>query len=223
MTNEFTQYFSSFLLPLGTSEDILQKYFSTPSYDLINASKFGGSEFGKAIVAHTEVLLLPGPVPTEKDRLQPEVAYEVYQDVNSLVGLCTPFTNTLRDLHECDPGLAENMLHEAVNNFRSNKKVIPSILCHSLFVTLPISSPLFPMLMGFMRKNNIKYCNHCAQEMEEYCIFLTTNQDAIHPQWRSSTGFSHAACGQVRSKRSSQTRPGSSFQCSTLPPFWSSS
>jgi glyoxylase-like metal-dependent hydrolase (beta-lactamase superfamily II) len=45
---------------------------------------------------------------------------------------------------------------------------------------------------------------------------------AVH-QWSSGTGLSHAARGQACSRRSSQMRPGSSFQCSTLPPGCSSS
>jgi hypothetical protein len=42
--------------------------------------------------------------------------------------------------------------------------------------------------------------------------------DGVACQSRAGSGFSHAAFGKCDRTRCSQTRPASSFQCSTEPP-----
>jgi len=162
-------YFSSFLVPLGCDEERLHSHFSA---DYANVPEFCGKQFGA---------LLGERIRTQIPKLAelPQVYEELYHrnfleipQINSFVTLCQPFAAALQDLLSSDPRHASTLLKASMQAIARFPSPLPSILCHILFLSFPVTSPLVGNLVACIRDAKVKLCAHCCEELENYTLFM---------------------------------------------------
>lgn len=92
--------------------------------------------------------------------------------MNSFTNLCQPFASALQELHASNKQHSTTMLRAAICAFATFSYPIPSILCHALFLSFPITSPMVVDLLACIRSENIPLCLHCRDELEQAVLFL---------------------------------------------------
>jgi hypothetical protein len=92
--------------------------------------------------------------------------------INSFVTLCQPFAAALQDLLSSDPRHASTLLKAAMQAIARFPSPLPSILCHILFLSFPVTSPLVGNLVACIRDAKVKLCAHCCEELENYTLFM---------------------------------------------------
>lgn len=166
------------MLPLKVSEKELADFFFTGSYNNLTAPKFGGSLFGKHMAQHISLKI---PTQPEHWNSNNNNHYTILPFMDSLFEFCLPFAAMLTDLYMYNKQATITFLQSAIE--AAGKQV--TILCHSLLISWPISSPVVAELVEIMLKMNIKFCNHCMDEMENYSILCKELQSVdVPPVWK---------------------------------------
>lgn len=157
------------MVPLDCDEEELHEQFAT---NYAGVPEFCGKQFGTLLAKRVEAKL---PAIDQLSTVFEPTHHRDFVEIpqlHSFVSLCQPFTAALQDLLVSNQYHASAMLRVAVQAIAKAPAMLPSILCHILFTSFPITSPLVAELATYIRNNRIKLCIHCMEELEQCAYFI---------------------------------------------------
>jgi hypothetical protein len=143
--------------------------------DYANIPEFCGKQFGMLLAKHVGAEFPEfGDLPQVYEGSYHRNFLEI-PEINSFVNLCQPFAAALQDLVSSNSPHSSTMLQAAIQAIARYPPPLPSILCHILFLSFPITSPLIGNLVACIRDSKVKLCAHCCEELENCAMFMGDN------------------------------------------------